>query len=117
MDIKQEINQHLLWIDKIASLIGSEEITQEAIDEITQHDKCELGKWLTSESSEAYRGSNEFQELIDSHNEFHALAGELITAFQEGDEARALESEAEFIAMSQKVIGHLNALNQAKGDS
>ncbi|MCW8841227.1 MAG: CZB domain-containing protein [Gammaproteobacteria bacterium] len=111
MDIKQEINQHLEWIEKIASLLGSEEVTQAKIDALTQHDKCELGRWLSAEDSRAYRGYPEFQALIDSHAEFHRLAGKLLAALEQENEAEALETGAKFIEMSQQVIGHLQALD------
>lgn len=110
MDIKQEINQHLEWIERIASLLGSEEVTQDKIDELTQHDKCELGRWLSAEDSADYQGFAEFQALIDSHAEFHQLAGELLEVLERGEEAKALETEKRFIEMSQRVIGYLQAL-------
>jgi len=112
MDIKQEINQHIEWIERIASLLGTEEVTQEKIDELTQHDKCELGRWLSAEDSIAYQGFAEFQALIDSHAEFHRLAGELLAVLERGEEAEAIEAEARFLEMSQKVIGHLQALEK-----
>lgn len=112
MDIKQEINQHLEWIEKIASLLGSEAITEEMMDELTQHDKCELGRWLNSEASASYQGYPEFQALIDSHAEFHHLAGQLLALLKQEDETRSIETEEKFIAMSQQVIGHLQALEK-----
>lgn len=112
MEIKQEINQHLEWIERIASLLGTEEVTQEKIDELTQHDKCELGRWLGAEESAAYRGFAEFPALIDSHAEFHRLAGELLSALEKGEETQAIETQKRFIEMSQKVIGYLQALEK-----
>lgn len=114
MDIKQEINQHLEWIEKIAALLGSEEVTQAKIDELTQHDRCELGRWLSAEDSCAYQGYPEFQALIDSHEAFHHIAGALITALEKGEESEALETQAQFIALSQEVIGHLQALEKER---
>ena len=112
MDIKQEINQHLEWIEKIASLLGSEEVTQEKIDELSQHDKCELGRWLSDEAAKTYHDFPEFQALIDSHAEFHQLAGKLLAALEQEDEAEAIATEVRFLEMSQTVIGHLQALEK-----
>jgi hypothetical protein len=114
VDIKQEINKHIEWIEKIASLLGSEEVTQEKIDELTQHDKCELGRWLSEETAKAYHDFPDFQALIDSHAEFHQLAGKLLTALEQENEAEALETEARFLEMSQTVIGHMQALEGRK---
>lgn len=110
MDIKQEINQHLEWIEKIAELLGSEAITQEKIDELSHHDRCELGRWLRDDAQETYQGFPEFQALIDSHTEFHHLAGELLRALEQEDEAKALVTGRQFIEMSEQVIGYLQAL-------
>jgi hypothetical protein len=112
MVIKQEINQHLEWIEKIASLLGSEEVTQEMIDELSQHDKCELGRWLSAEDSKSYQRFPEFPALIDSHAEFHHLAGKLLKALEQDDEQTALNTEAKFIESSQLVIGYLQALEK-----
>lgn len=114
MDLGKEITNHLEWIEKIASLLGDEEVTEEALAEVTRHDKCELGRWLSSEESTGYKNFPEFPELIESHNTFHELAGELIAALQQENEAMALESEKHFIEMSQKVIGHLQALEEKR---
>jgi len=111
MDIKQEINQHLEWIEKIAELLGSEAVTQEKIDELSQHDNCELGRWLRDDAANTYQSFPEYQALIESHTHFHQLAGELLKALEQEDEGRALEAGKAFIEMSQKVIGYLQALD------
>jgi hypothetical protein len=112
MDIKQEITNHLEWIETIASLLDSEEISQEDIQVITQHDKCMLGQWLNSEASMKFKDLPEYEKLIESHEAFHKLAGNLITALQLDKEAEAIESQEQFIEMSQKVIDHLHILQE-----
>lgn len=116
MDIRQEITNHLEWIEKIASLLGNEDITEEDLQAITQHDKCALGQWLNSDSSGKYKELPEFQELIESHDAFHKLAGSLIVALRQGKEAETIGLEVAFIEMSQKVIRHLHALQEKNAD-
>ena len=112
MDIGQEITNHLEWIEAIAEHLGSEEVSQEELQLITQHDKCALGKWLNSEASSIFNDLPEYQKLIKSHEEFHKLAGNLITAMQLNKEAEVIESHEQFIAMSQKVINYLQILKK-----
>jgi hypothetical protein len=112
MDIRQEITKHLEWIERIASLLGNEDVTQEELHEITQHDKCALGQWLRSDASRKYRNLLEFQNLIDSHDEFHKLAGSFIAVFRQRNESEALKLEAQFIEMSKKVISYLHVLQE-----
>jgi hypothetical protein len=112
MDIGQEITNHLEWIETIASLLDSEEITQEDLQVITQHDKCTLGQWLNSEASMKFKDLPEYEKLIESHEAFHKLAGNLITALQLDKEAEAIESQEQFIEMSQKVVDYLHSLQE-----
>lgn len=110
MNLKQEITNHLEWIDTMASLLGSEDIAEEKLQLIIQHDQCLLGQWLGSDDSAGYKQLPEFDKLIESHDAFHKLAGNLITALQQGKETEALESQAQFIEMSKKVISYIKIL-------
>jgi methyl-accepting chemotaxis protein len=112
MDIGQEITNHLEWIETIASLLGGDKITQEDLQAITQHDKCALGQWLNSEDSMKFKNLSEYEKLIESHKEFHKLAGNLITALQLDKEAEVIESQELFIEMSKKVIDYLHILQE-----
>lgn len=118
MDLRNEIINHLEWMDTIASLLGSEEFTEEYIQAITQHDKCALGQWLDSDDSKELKYLPEFEKLIESHAAFHKLAGNLITAVQLGKESDAIESHRQFIEESQKVIAYLQNLQEktSEGD-
>ena len=117
MDLEQEIENHLEWIDSIASLLEVEEFSDVDFDKITNHDDCELGHWLSTEGSELYKALPEFNELIDSHEAFHKLAGELVAAIQAGDERKAVEVQEDFIRMSQEVVGHLQRLQEVSNDT
>ncbi|MEA3302405.1 MAG: CZB domain-containing protein [Pseudomonadota bacterium] len=117
MDIRQEITNHLEWIDAIASLLGNEDIEDEDLQEITQHDKCALGQWLNSEAPIEFGDLPELAKLIESHEAFHKIAGNLITTLQLDKEAEAIESKEQFIEMSKKVIGYLQVLQEHHRES
>jgi len=117
MDLGQEIENHLEWIDGIASLLGAETFTEEDLQKITSHNTCELGQWLSSEGPGLYKETPEFSQLVDSHELFHKLAGELIEAIQTGEENKAVEVKEDFISMSQKVVGYLQLLQEASKGS
>ena len=116
MNLQREITNHLEWIDTIASLLGSEEMTEESLRVITQHNKCSLGHWLNSDVPIKFKNLPEFEKLIESHNAFHKLAGSLIAALQLGKEAEAIELQAQFIEMSQKVINYIQILQKNSGE-
>ncbi len=117
MDIGKEIANHLEWMESIASLLGSEEITENEIQVISQQDKCKLGQWLKSEASSMLGDYPEYENLIESHETFHKLAGMLILSLRQGREAEAIEVEAQFIDASKKVIGYLHKFQEAANES
>lgn len=112
MDIGQEINQHLEWIETIVSLLGDQDIGDEDIQAVTRHDKCALGQWLDSEASVELGDLPELEKLIESHEAFHQLAGKLIASARRGDEAEAEKSQAQFIGMSREVISYLRIIQE-----
>lgn len=112
MDIGQEIANHLAWMENVISLLGNEEITQDDLDAITQHDRCALGKWLNSEASLEFRDQPGLEQLNESHEAFHKLAGKLISALQEENEAEAIALQEQFVEMSQQVIASLSTLQK-----
>lgn len=112
MDIGQEINRHLAWIESVASLFRNEEVTDEKLQEISQYDHCALGQWLDSDASAKYQVLPEFEELKESHESFHKLAGEMIAAIKDDQEEKAMTLYQQFIQQSQTVIGHLKMLRE-----
>ncbi len=114
MDIKQEIANHLEWIEVLVSLIGRDDVSEDELEAVTQHDKCVLGQWLQSEEASTFKDLPEFAELVESHEAFHKLAGRLIAAVGKNQESEAIDLEEKFIAMSKRVIGYLQILQQKK---
>lgn len=110
MDIDQEIAIHLEWIESLVSLIGAESIPDEAIEELSHHDRCEMGRWLNSDESSAFRDFPAFGDLKANHQAFHSVAGDLIKAFRAGDEPRVEALQDAFLTASRNVIAHLTAL-------
>lgn len=117
MDLTQEIATHLRWIEGVAAMLGGESLSDEAIHEIAQHDRCELGHWLDSEQARGLHELAEFQALLESHKTFHSLAGQLIAQLQQDNEAEALQIGEKFIERSEDVISHLQALQGRIGTS
>ena len=112
VDIQQEITNHLEWIETIASLLSNEKLAEEDFEEMTQHDNCKLGQWLNSEAALAFKDLPDFQKLIESHAEFHKLAGNMILSLQQDKEAAAIGAGDEFIRMSHELINYLQVLQE-----
>ena len=112
MDIAQEIDKHLQWIKTVLSLIGDDKVTAKDLEEITQHDRCALGQWLHVEGSEKFKDLPELERLTESHEAFHKLAGDLVTAVEAGEESEATSLQERFIAKSQQLIESLHVLQR-----
>lgn len=112
MDIRQEIDKHLEWIETVASLFEHEKITPEAQQELSQHDRCALGQWLQSDESAQWKDLPELAQLKEDHEAFHKTAGELIAVLEDGDETRAITLQERLLQKSQKVIGYLQLLEE-----
>lgn len=112
MDFKQEIDRHLGWIETVASLFGKEEVTQQARQELAQHDRCALGQWLHSEETARWKELPELEQLKRDHEAFHKIAGELLPVLEAGDETKAVALQQALIQKSQKVISNLHLLEE-----
>jgi hypothetical protein len=112
MDLTQEITNHLEWIDSIASLLNNEQLSEDDLQEISAHNQCELGHWLDSDESSVFNDLPAFQKLTESHQQFHKLAGDLLSSLQQGNENEAIAAQEKFIQMSHQVISSLQALEQ-----
>ena len=115
MDIAREIDKHLQWIETVVSLIGDDSITAKDLDQITQHDRCALGQWLNAEGSERFKNLPELEMLTETHEAFHKLAGELVTAVEAGKEDEATALQDSFVSKSQQLIEYLNLLQRHAG--
>jgi hypothetical protein len=115
VEIAQEIDKHLQWIETVVSLIGDDNVTATDLDQITQHDRCALGQWLNAEGSKKFRDLPELEMLKETHEAFHKLAGELVAAVEAGNESEATASQDSFVAKSQQLIEYLNILQRHAG--
>ena len=112
MDIAEEIDKHLQWIERVVSLIGDDNVTAKDLEEITQHDRCALGQWLNAVGSEKFKDVPELERLKESHEAFHKLAGDLVTAVEAGEESEATSSQQQFVNKSQQLIESLHVLQR-----
>jgi hypothetical protein len=116
VDINQEINKHLGWIESVVSLVSGENITNNDIEDVSRGDLCDLGQWLNSADLGNVKSPAEFHGLKESHEAFHNLAGKLLAALSTENEDEVAMYLEKFIETSQQVIVYLYAL-QDKSES
>ena len=79
---------------------------------LVQYDKCALGKWLTTKENTDIAALKTFQDLKQSHKEFHSLAGNVIFNFQSGNIEQAKELESDFVRLSRKIVSLIQQLKK-----
>src|SRR5271166_1458891 len=87
---------HRSWRLKLRSFLdGGDNI---AVDQITSHRDCQLGKWLYAEGAASYGQFTEFQKLEAKHKDMHGVVKEVVELKQAG---KAAPAEQRFLVVCQ----------------
>ena len=109
--LAQARSAHLAWKARLRAYLnsdhGSDAMSRE---EATNHHNCRLGKWYYSEAGKRLQHLPVMQALESPHAELHATIGELMTAKEQGDVARAEALLGKVEQLSQRVAAALEEL-------
>ena len=91
IDIDAAIASHEGWRLQLQDMVHgrSSEVMRPA--HICQDDRCDLGRWLNGSGQERLGHYPAFGMLVARHRYFHQQAAAVITCFQAGDQAQALQ--------------------------
>ncbi len=93
---------HRIFVGRIyAHLEGASSID---VSKLTDHKSCKFGKWYLDEGMRLCGHLASFKALEEPHAKVHALAKEVILAYNKGDKTKALELFKELEKASQKMI-------------
>ncbi|NWF37097.1 methyl-accepting chemotaxis protein [Mariprofundus sp. KV] len=99
---------HMLWKKRLVDMVlGIEQI---AVDEVTDHRNCRLGKWYYAQGKEVYGEYTEFSELEPPHAEVHQLARKIVERFNNGDKEGASALLDKISLPSSEVVSLLEKL-------
>jgi hypothetical protein len=88
-NLKDVLNAHMAWMDRLQSVIDGTSAEVLDVAEISQASECELGKWMDSEGLRLYGKLPEFDALYKEHTKFHLIAGEVLIEQLDGNTANA----------------------------
>jgi methyl-accepting chemotaxis protein len=114
LDFDGVIQAHMGWKHKLRSYLSGE---GEALDPavVSRDDKCVLGCWIHGEGKR-YAGNSHYAALRNKHADFHACAGAVIRAKQDGDDAGARRLLLnEFSVLSDETIQEIRHMKQSCG--
>ena len=99
---------HVMWKKRLADMMVG--IVRLQPDELSSHEACRLGKWYYGPASLPFRASAPFQALEAPHRLVHQHGIAAVKAYNEGDNASAMESITNLRDASDQVIELLSKL-------
>ena len=106
MDISNEIataiNAHKDWIKHVELMVAMAKSNKDisakkaaedkaTIEKIRKDNNCYFGKWLDSISDEKIKNSQQYQEIVDFHKQFHQEAAYILVLVFNGEHGFAQE--------------------------
>ena len=91
IDIDAAIISHEGWRLQLQDMVHGRSSEVMRPEHICQDDRCDLGRWLNGSGQERLGHSPAFGMLVARHRYFHQQAAAVITCFQAGDQAQALQ--------------------------
>ena len=91
IDIDAAIASHEGWRLQLQDMVHGRSSEVMRPEHICQDDRCDLGRWLNGSGQERLGHSPAFGMLVARHRYFHQQAAAVITCFQAGDQAQALQ--------------------------
>jgi len=103
-------SDHMLWKKRLVDMtLGYENI---AIEDVSDHHHCRLGKWYYSEGEELYGQDRAFVALEKPHAEVHRLARNIVEKFNKGDKTGANALLEQLGGPSDEVVELLDQLKR-----
>ena len=91
IDIDAAIISHEGWRLQLQDMVHGRSSEVMRPEHICQDDRCDLGRWLNGSGQERLGHYPAFGMLVARHRYFHQQAAAVITCFQAGDQAQALQ--------------------------
>ncbi|MFA6457094.1 MAG: CZB domain-containing protein [Bacteroidota bacterium] len=84
LNMKEVITAHLAWKDRLDRFISGVSTEKLSPEIIAQDNHCALGKWI-EQSEDKFKKEPEFDELKETHRNFHKYAAQVVTKYHDGD--------------------------------
>ncbi len=100
LNFKDAVLAHQKWKNRLQACIDgtSDERLDPAV--VSRDDQCVLGKWINGPGGLQFGTSAAFPRLKAEHAQFHLIAGEVLSAANDGRKAEAQEQLATSFARS-----------------
>nr|WP_256484012.1 CZB domain-containing protein [Treponema sp. OMZ 788] len=116
MNLSNAVKVHVDWKVKLRAAISTKEKLDVGI--ISKDSECEFGKWLHGEAKTKYGHLSSYKECLAKHAAFHAEAGKVASAINDGSFTKAeamLNTASSFNTASNEITAAVNALKNEIG--
>ncbi len=110
INIPTVIMQHILWLIKVRLFLDGR--LNLAASEITDHTRCDLGKWLLSNVQDEMKNDKSIQTLEDKHIKLHLYIKKIIENKEQKTKDALENNFTELINISEKIVEILIQLNK-----
>ncbi|OIQ97017.1 diguanylate cyclase [mine drainage metagenome] len=110
LDLFEAIQAHITWKARFQNAINGESKEVFSPEEVCVDTGCELGKWIHSPFSNIFHDQPHFENLKNTHAEFHKIAGDIVIKIQSNSGESLDQSIDEFNRISRVLIRDLHQL-------
>ena len=91
IDIDAAMAGHERWRLRLQDLVNGRSQEVMRPEHICHDDRCDIGRWLYGSGRESLGRYPAFDMLVARHRYFHLLAADVVTAFQAGEQQKAVQ--------------------------
>ena len=110
LDLAEAIQAHITWKARFQNAINGESKEIFSPGEVSVDTGCELGKWIHSPFSKIFHDQPHFENLKNTHAEFHKIAGDIVIKIQSNSKESLDQSIDDFNRISRSLIRDLHQL-------
>ncbi len=112
MDWMEIIRAHVMWKQRLVSLLAGESAEALDPDTIRLDNRCALGQWIYGEGA-SMSHLPRYGEVRELHAQFHQYAADVVSLYQQGqaDKAQQLLS-GDYTKLSEKLKHRILGLSQ-----
>lgn len=104
------ISDHMLWQWRIQNMLfGYERIDP---NQVGTHHTCRLGQWYYGNPPAELKSNPDFTGIESYHAQMHQLAGNAVTAYNQGNITEAKDLLQKLVGCSREIVVRLNRLKK-----
>lgn len=114
LNLKEALEAHLQWKDRLTALTNDPQAHRPDPKQVAADQLCALGKWLYGRGKQEFGHLKEYEQLRQTHIQFHTTAAAVIRFTESEQQAQATQLlRGPFRALSNDVQLHLISLYSA----